>query len=214
MTSPLPIDVTVPLGSHKPSQDVTPMRTNFNNIDDYLERDHVAPVSEGAGFHQQVTYWEENPPIAPGQPGSPTVGDVTMAFTAPGFVEPTIPQHYWQNSQCITALSAVRGFVKFQHVINNPPPAIPFGGLAVTPIQNFNVVTVKKLTGTTYQVVFKNNTWDTTDNSPLIILHANPLVIGTPIALQYTVMGANTIVITLQTNFSLAFDINMLVMEI
>jgi hypothetical protein len=58
MTAPFPINTNVPNAPNNPANDVTPMKTNFANIDGYLKVDHVAPGSSGgsgtSGYHKII----------------------------------------------------------------------------------------------------------------------------------------------------------------
>ncbi len=85
-----PINTAIPNANNDPADDVTPMNTNFVNINDYLQVDHVAPGSQGlpgnggAGTHEQVTYNNKNNQAAQTDPTSvsyTTDGSVLSGFT-------------------------------------------------------------------------------------------------------------------------------------
>ena len=117
MSFPYPINTGIPFGTNNPADDVTPMRTNYANINGYLGVDHITPGSSGAGgnagFHKQVTYNTEN------IPGGVPVNPSSIAFTANAtslttqvVVPPatTNAQNFYQNANGIFPLSAVRAF--------------------------------------------------------------------------------------------------------
>lgn len=83
MSFPYPINVNVPNAPNQPRNDQGPMKTNFNNINGFLGVDHVSPgTNPGAGFHQQVTYFQQNIPGAQTNPRS--VGFTSLASALGG----------------------------------------------------------------------------------------------------------------------------------
>jgi hypothetical protein len=57
-----PIDVSIPAANHTLAQDQAPIQTNFSNINQYVQVDHINPAASGAGEHKQVTFNSNNVP--------------------------------------------------------------------------------------------------------------------------------------------------------
>ncbi len=85
-----PINTATPNANNDPADDVTPMNTNFVNINSYLKVDHVNPASNGqpnnfgAGAHERVTWNNKNPQGAQTDPISvsyTTDGSIANGFT-------------------------------------------------------------------------------------------------------------------------------------
>ena len=102
MSFPYPINVSIPNGPNQPRNDQPGMKTNFNNINGFLSVDLVAPGTnvggKGAGFHKQVTYFNQNLPAAQTDPQS--VGFTANASALGGNAQgsaSTIVQQFYRN---------------------------------------------------------------------------------------------------------------------
>lgn len=168
MTFPYKINTGIPFGTNNPADDVTPMRTNYANINGYLSVDHITPGSSGlggnAGFHKQVTYNTENIPLAtPTDPSSIAFTANATSLSTQVVVPPatTQAQNFFQNSNGIFPLTAIRAFVLFS------PGASP------TILNGFNITSITSVfvSGNTYTY-----TINLLDNS---VSSVNYLVINT-----------------------------------
>lgn len=63
-----PINVNIPAAANDPADDQPEMKTNFSNINSYLQVDHTNPAATGAGQHKQVTFNSNNVPSIPTSP--------------------------------------------------------------------------------------------------------------------------------------------------
>jgi hypothetical protein len=138
VTAPFFINTTIPAPNNYPGDDQPIMTINTANTVGFLKVDHVAPGAAGAGFHQQVTFASPPPvlPILPGNPGA-IADPASIEYTNNGVAITTTPQLYWQNSQQVYPLSALKAFGLFSTVASGP----------ATLLNSWNVATVT-LTGT------------------------------------------------------------------
>lgn len=130
-----PINTNVPLATNNPVNDVTPTRTNFSNLNGYLQVDHTNPDSTTAGFHKQVTFNLLQTAPAPATPQS-------VLYTGAGVADTTDPQLYWTNSQMTIPVSPVKAWGRYT----------VSGGVA-TSVQNTNVSSVTKTSAGIFSVV-------------------------------------------------------------
>ena len=104
-----PVNTNIPFETHKPVNDVTPMRTNFANLVSTWAIDHydpnIQPSGSTSGTHKQVTFPIKNVPVAP-------IGDIVIDFTDDGTAA-TSPQRFAINAQGTFPLMAVRAFGSF-----------------------------------------------------------------------------------------------------
>jgi hypothetical protein len=185
MTFPYPI-ITTPVATHDPADDVTNMQQNYLNIGGFLSVDHVAAgTNPGSGYHEQVTYFGNNPPTAPSD--NPTI---SCAYTVPGVADTTHNQNVWKNTVGVFPLSSIRAFGRFvtQAVVATPPyqltPASPITTYNVSNIvhQNAQIYIVNLVTGVV------------TGTSPIVLTTSSNNVV-----ISYT-FSANTLTITVSSD--------------
>lgn len=143
-----PINTNIPNGPNDPADDQVEIRTNFSNINSYLQVDHVEAGAIGNGEHLQVTYNSFNPPSAP----SDSVG---IAFTDAGIARPASPMNYYINSQGTFPMTALRAFGVF--TTQNIDGAVVAGN-------GFNIVSITaSASGQTYTIVLTTNSVNSDD---------------------------------------------------
>lgn len=106
MTYPFAIDTTIPNAPNDPADDQPKMLVNTQNTVGFLEVDHIAPGSAGAGFHKQVTFYQEQATPTPS-------GTESVAYTIAGIADATKPQLVWTNIAATFPLSAIKAFGNF-----------------------------------------------------------------------------------------------------
>jgi len=124
------INIGVPLGTHDPADDVTPMRTNYANISSFLAVDHVAPGATDNGRHKQVGFPAK---VAQAVPVSDEAG---VVFTAAGVADTPRPQLMFLNKNASLPISTIRAYA----LING------ISGLVIAG-QSFNCTSSKISTG-------------------------------------------------------------------
>lgn len=134
-------DTGVPFATNNPSVDQPNMLINTQSINGILAVDHVTFNENNGGTHEQVTFIGENPPTA--TPSDPT----SIGYTNVGIAAPTHPQLYWQNSQGIFPLSAIRAFGSFTPAGTTPSLS-----------NSFNILSSSFVSGTTYTFTLNANT--------------------------------------------------------
>ncbi len=132
-----PIDATIPLGVHDPSDDVTPMRNNFSNIKSFLAVDHITAGATGAGKHEQITFKDKTAQVAQVDPQS-------ILYTKSGVASVGAELNFLNENGTFPS-SCVKAF------------AIVTGGVGPTILNKVNVTSVSRSGTGNYSVVLPPN---------------------------------------------------------
>ncbi len=184
-----PIDVTIPNPNNNPADDCPKIRTNFGNIASFLEVDHVAAGSIGNGFHEQVTYYTENPPAL--LPVESVGANTSIGFTG-NLQAPTgvlvgrasvpaspIAQLFYANQNNVFPMMAIRAFG-----LINTPNIVANG---------FNVSSITKNSVGNYTVVLQTNATNGVNFAILITCTLSPVQVTID---NYAITEDNTFTIT------------------
>lgn len=129
----------IPATNNDPSVDQPDLLINTNSVNSLLDVDHVSFNAQNGGTHKQVRYSSKNTPGAQTDPQS-------TAFTANGTADPTVPQHFWKNSQGTYPMSALKAFT-----------VITPSNVAHTQGNNYNIASLAG-SGTTATITLNANT--------------------------------------------------------
>ena len=169
-------NINMPDGPNNPSDDQPKMKENTNSIQTIIDVDHYAFGVGNGGWHKQVTFPEQNTPLASTDPSSVIYTDQGTASTK--------SELQFQNANGVFPVSAVRAFLVFQN-INNVAVTTP-----IVPENQYNVMSVNKLyPAQTIEIIFETNSFSTSIRPVILVSTSN----GTGVT--YTLAG-NTMTIT------------------
>lgn len=150
------INTSIPNGPNDPADDQVEIRSNFVNINSYVQVDHTDPgIGGNRGFHKKVTYNAVT---------SPTVTDPAqiVGHSAAGVADPTSIQRFNTNDRGTFPASAVRAVCSFTYTA---APTLP------TLVDPYNIVaTSNTVAGSGVQTYTFTITSGAIDNDSVILL--------------------------------------------
>lgn len=172
-------NLNVPNPPNNPSQDVTPMQTNTNSINQWNGVDHYEFANDFAGWHSQLSFPAWGSSTVP----TGTADQGAVAYTAAGMSDATTSDLYFKTSKGTFLINPIRAFCVFSSLG-------AAGNITPSNYSNISGNIVQSSTGafnTNWTITLNSNT--TTSDNACILMYNNSLA-----SLLYT-FSANVLVI-------------------